>query len=174
MCTMYVSSIFKHLFNWNPSGPMETNETSKEVTGWLVNSQNSNRSLRKTWHFLGPGVGFVNDLWFFQKRRRIPQKNIWQKGDSPLWQRKLFVLVCVHLSKLKRRPNNSIVNLDLCFHLSSTVMSCHHAAPLVRQNPHGCFGRFSSGGWWSHPRTTKLGGSRTRETMGKTGDLGFH
>ena len=113
-------------------------------------------------------------IYGFSKRRRIPQKNIWQKGDSPLWQRKLFVLVCVHLSKLKRRPNNSIVNLDLCFHLSSTVMSCHHAAPLVRQNPHGCFGRFSSGGWWSHPRTTKLGGSRTRETMGKTGDLGFH
>lgn len=37
-------------------------------------------------------------------------------------------------------PKNSIVNLDLCFHLSSTVMSCHHAAPLVRKKPHGtCF-----------------------------------
>ena len=53
---------------------METNETSKEVTGWLVNSQNSNRSLRKTWHFLGPGVGFVNDLWLFQKEEGFHKK----------------------------------------------------------------------------------------------------
>ena len=44
--------------------------------------------------------------------------------------------MCVHLSKLKKTANNSIVNVDLCFHLSSTVMSCHHAAPLVRQKPH--------------------------------------
>ena len=124
----------------------------------------------KIWYFLGPGVGFANDLRFFKKRRRIPQKKIWQKGDSLLWHRKLLdLLVCFHLSKWKRRLNNSIVNVDFCFHLSSTVMSCHHAAPLVRKKPHAtCLVGFLQEADEVTQEQQSRGGSRTRETMGET------
>lgn len=170
MCTMYVSSIFKHLLNWNPSGPMETNETSKEVTGWLVKSQDRNRSLRKNLVFLGSWCWFCQWFAVFQKKKKDSTKKSWQKADSLLWHRKLLdLLVCFHLSKWKRRLNNSIVNVDFCFHLSSTVMSCHHAAPLVRKKTHAtCLVGFLQEADEVTQEQQSRGGSRTRETMGET------
>ena len=72
----------------------------------------------KIWYFLGPGVGFANDLRFFKKRRRIPQKN---PGKKQKVRKILDLLVCFYLSKLKRRPNNS---LDKCGFVFSPVINC--------------------------------------------------